>query len=432
MNNKLLTLFLIFLGLFTAALLMRQGELLWLAFPLLIYVVIGLIKFPALDAINLQAQRRVHRLNLDGQPVVEVQIAVLNQGVTIPCLEVVDSQPDGMKIITGQAGMRTSLLSGREAVFRYSFSEKRGRYAWKAIHVSVSDPFGLMTADLTLSAAAEISIQPEHDKFRSLLLRPSSTIHAPGSIPARLAGSGTDFWGVRPYYPGDSLRWLDWRLNARHPGQYFTKEFEQEEVADIGLILDARSETDLHVEEDSLFEYSVRAAASLADWFIHQGHRVSLLVFGKTIFRVFPGYGKHQLNHVLRCLSGVRSSSSGRMLGLHYLPMQMFSSHALLVVLSPLSRSDSLFFPRLRAAGYRVMLISPDPYDFAYPILGKDPDSQRAYELARQERRIQLQSISHLNIRVIDWQVSQPLYPLVRSSLGHTRGQGEKWAVYGG
>jgi uncharacterized protein (DUF58 family) len=431
MNNKLLMLFLIFLGLFTAALLTRQGKLLWLAFPLLIYVVIGLIKFPALDTINLQAQRRVHRLNLDGQPIVEVQIAIHNQGVAIPYLEAVDSQPDGMKIITGQAGMRTSLLKGKEAVFSYSFSEKRGRYTWKAIHVSVADPLGLMSAALSLPAAGEISIQPEHDRFRSLLLRPSHTLHAPGSIPARLAGSGTDFWGVRPYHPGDSLRWLDWRLNARHPNQYFTKEFEQEEVADIGLILDARSETDMHVEEDGLFEYSVRAAASLADGFIHQGHRVSLLVFGKTILRVFPGYGKHQLNHILRSLSGVRSSTSGRMLGLHYLPLQMFSSHALLVVLSPLSKSDNLFFPRLRAAGYRAMLISPDPYDFAFPTLGKDPDSLRAYDLAHQERRIQLRSISRLNIRVIDWQVSQPLYPLVRSALGHARGQGEKWAAYG-
>jgi len=51
-----------------------------------------------------------------------------------------------------------------------------------------------------------------------------------GSIPARLGGSGTDFFGVREYHPGDSLRSLDWRLTARHPRQFFTKEFEQEEM----------------------------------------------------------------------------------------------------------------------------------------------------------------------------------------------------------
>jgi uncharacterized protein (DUF58 family) len=198
-------------------------------------------------------------------------------------------------------------------------------------------------------------------------------------------------------------------MNARHPGQFFTKEFEHEEVADISLILDARSETDLCVGEDSLLEYSVRAAASLAKGFIRQGNRVSLLVLGKAIIQVFPGYGKQQLNRILHCLSGVRSSTTGKIIGLHYLPLRMFSNRALIVVLSPLTRSDSSFFPRLRAAGHQVMLISPDPYDFVYSTLSKDPDSQRAFFLTCQERRIQLQSITRLNVRVIDWQVSQPL-----------------------
>jgi hypothetical protein len=104
----------------------------------------------------------------------------------------------------------------------------------------------------------------------------------------------------------------------------------------------------------------------------------------------------------------------------------MFSNRALLVVISPLSRADGLFFLRLRAAGYPCMLISPNPLDFVSPVLSKDPDSQRAFCLARQERRIQLESISRRNIRVIDWRVSQPLYPLLQSSLGHIRGQGKK------
>ena len=430
MNNKLLTLLLIFLGLFISALFSKRGELLWLAFPILIYVAIGLIKYPARDSIHLQAQRSIQRGSSDNQPVVEVEVTIRNQGGSLPCLQVFDSQPDGMKIIAGQTGILTSIRKDGAASLKYSFLEKRGVYAWKSTHVRISDPLGLMSTDLTLPAAAEISVQPERDNFRRLPLRPHHTLHAPGSIPARQAGSGTDFWGVRLYHPGDSLRWLDWRMNARHPGQFFTREFEHEEVADIGLILDARSETDLSVGEDSLIEYSISAMASLAEGFIRQGNRVSLLVFGKTIVRVFPGYGKHQLNRILNCLSGVRSSTSGRVIGLHYLPLQMFSNRALLVVLSPLTRSDSLFFPRLRAAGYQAMLISPNPYDFIYPTLSKDKDSQRAFSLTNQERSIQLQSITRLNIRVIDWQVRQPLYPLIRSSLGHFRGRGEIGAGY--
>ncbi len=422
MSNKLLTLLLLFLGLLIAALIFRNGSLVWLAFPLLVYIGVGLLQYPADDAIHLQAHRSISQAD----SALEVEVTLLNQGITIPSLRIVDHQPEGMKIVTGQNETSASVLSGGEARLKYSFLQKRGRYAWDSIQVWAGDPLGLMMTELTLPAPAEISVKPEQENYRRLSLHPNSTLHSPGSIPARLAGSGTDFWGVRLYQPGDSLRWLDWRKNARHPGQFFTKEFEQEEIADIGLILDARSESDLQVGEDSLFEYSVRAATSLADGFVHQGHRVGLLVLGKKITYVFPGYGKHQLNSLLRCLSMVRSGTSGKLIGLHYLPMRMFSSRSLLVVLSPLTRSDSQFFPRLRASGFQVLLISPDPYDFADSTLSKDQDSQRAFLLARQERRIQLQKIARLQIQVIDWQVSQPLYPLVRSALSRQRGQLEK------
>jgi uncharacterized protein (DUF58 family) len=430
MNSKQLTLFLIFVGLFTSAVFSQRSELLWLAFPFLMYVAVSLIEFPARNTIHLQAQRHLLRTDLNGKPVVEVEVIIRNQGGIIPALQIIDSQSVSIKIVTGQTQLLSAVLKGGQASIKYSFSEKRGRYTWKLIRVRIGDPLGLLVTDLTLPAAAEIIVQPERDNFKRLPLHPYNTLHAPGLIPARQAGSGTDFWGVRPYHLGDSLRWLDWRLNARHPGQFFTREFEHEEAADIGLILDARSETDLTVGEASLFEYSVRSAASLAEGFIRQGNRVSLLVFGKTISRVFPGYGKHQLNRILHCLSRVGSTSSGKTMGLHYIPLQMFSNRALLVVLSPLIESDRLFFPRLRAAGYQAMLISPDPYDFIYPTVPKDPDSQRALFLASQERRNQLQSITRLNIRVIDWQVSQPLYPLVRSSLGHIRGRGENEKAY--
>ncbi len=431
MNSKLLTLILIILGLFLAALFLQRGEVLWLAFPFLAYITIGLIKFPALDTINLHASRQLHQINLDGQPKINVEVIICNQGSSLPCVQVIDSRPKEVMDDECKVGLTTSLATDDEASLMYALPVKRGQYAWKSTQVRISDPFHLLTNDLDVPAPAELSIHPERENLFHLPVRPHYTLHAPGSIPASRAGSGTDFWDVRLYHPGDSLRWLDWRLNARHPGQFFTREFEQEEVADIGLILDARSETDQIMGGESLFEYSVRAAASLAESFIHQGNRVSLLAFGKRILRVFPGYGKHQLHRILDALSESRTSSPGRILGLHYLPLEMFSNRSLLIVFSPLTRADRLFFLRLLAGNYQSMLISPDPYDFIYPTAPRDGDCLRGFFLARHERRIQLQSIARLKVNVIDWQVSQPLFPLVRAALGHARGHGESKAYYG-
>ena len=217
---------------------------------------------------------------------------------------------------------------------------------------------------------------------------------------------------------------LDWRLTARHPRRFFTKEFEQEEIAEIGLILDARQRTNVCLGAKSLFEHSVEATASLAEMFLHQGHRVSLLVFGKTRLNAFPGYGKTQFQRILSCLSKAKvEAEDSTSAHLNFLPIRMFPSHALIIVISSLTATDRDLFQRLRAYGYQALLISPDPIDFVYPTLAQDITTRLAIRAVRIERRLQLNNIAQLQIPVIDWQVKQPLFPLVRNALTRARGQ---------
>ena len=291
----------------------------------------------------------------------------------------------------------------------------------------ISDPLGLIETEMFLPASAMIQIRPQIKKFKAIPFRPHSTLHSPGSIPARLGGSGTNFFGVREYHPGDSLRRLDWRLTARHPRKFFTKEFEQEEIAEIGLLLDARQSTELKIGEESLFESCVGATASLAEMFLHQGHRVSLLVFGETMLNTFPGYGKTQLHRIMGCLSKAKVEAENRTsVSLDFSPIRIFPSHALIIIISSITSADWSLFLRLRAYGYQVLLVSPDPIDFAYPTLAQDTTNRLAIRAARLERRLRLNDIAQLQIPVIDWQVSQPLFPLVRNALTRSRGQREQ------
>ena len=329
-----------------------------------------------------------------------------------------------MKITDGELSRWATLRAGESTDLKYTFTAARGDFSWKSVRTVVSDPLGLIETEMMLADPAMIQIRPQIKKFKAIPMRPHSTLHSPGSIPARLGGSGTDFFGVREYHPGDSLRSLDWRLTARHPRKFFTKEFEQEEIADIGLLLDARQSTDVRIGEESLFEHSLGATASMAEMFLHQGHRVSLLVFGKTMTNVFPGYGKTQLHRIMGCLSKASVETDDRFSAhLDFLPIRMFPNHALIIVLSPLTSADRTLFQRLRAYEYQALLVSPDPIDFAYPTLAQDINTQLAIRAARLERRILLNSISQLQIPVIDWQVKQPLFPLVRNALTRSHGR---------
>ncbi len=421
MNSRVLTLLLIVFGLLATALFTRNGEVAWMALPFLVYLGLGILQAPTAAKIRLRAQRSLETVRSNGVSTIQVSLSLNNLGAKIDRLCLSDPLQTGMRVTEGQLRHEAALAAGEEALFRYTFEAERGSFRWETVLARLSDPFGLIETDLDLEAEAQIQVHPELNKFRPLPLQPQRTLPSAGSIPARRGGSGTNFWGVREYQPGDPLRRLDWRLTARHPRKFFTKEFEQEEIADIGLILDARRKTDLRTDGQSLFEHSVRATASLAEVFLRQGNRVSLLIYGKPMVNLFPGYGKVQLHQILHTLAQATTESDVSLDSLQFLPVQMFSSHSLILILSPLAPNDWHLFPRLRAYGYQVVLISPDPFDYAERMLRADPTTRMASRLARLDRQMEISKIRQLWIPVVNWRVSQPLSPLLRNALTHTR-----------
>ena len=88
---------------------------------------------------------------------------------------------------------------------------------------------------------------------------------------------------MREYQASDPQRQINWKLSARAERDLYTNIFEQERVADVGLIVDARQRTNVTGIDDSLFEHSVRAAAALAENFLDDGNRVGLLVYGSGL-----------------------------------------------------------------------------------------------------------------------------------------------------
>ena len=111
---------------------------------------------------------------------------------------------------------------------------------------------------------------------------------------------------------------------------------------------------------------------------------------------------------------------------LDFSPIRVFPSHALIIIISSITSADWPLFVRLRAYGYQVLLVSPDPIDFASPTLAQDTTNRLAVRAARLERRLRLNDIARLQIPVIDWKISQPLFPLVRNALTRSRGQRER------
>ncbi|MBN1266904.1 MAG: hypothetical protein JXA25_15520 [Anaerolineales bacterium] len=139
---------------------------------------------------------------------------------------------------------------------------------------------------------------------------------------------------------------------------------------------------------------------------------------------VFPGYGKMQLHRIMSCLSSVKIEEKGlRFASINYIPIRMFPNRALIMLISSAISTDLSFFKRLRASGYQVCLISPDPIHFTQTAFPENINSRLAVRAAALERAVLLKNIARLQISVVDWKVEQPLFPLVCNALTRSRGQ---------
>ncbi len=415
MSNRGLFTALLACALVLAALMLRSGDLALLALPLLAYLGVGILQSPS--APRLRAERTVSRNRVAASLPVEVQVSLANEGGLIRSLRVADQLPPSAQVVEGDAELLAALPAGGVARLSYVFRAPRGRYAWQSIPVVTGDPFDLFPVRFEIPAPGEVLARPTAPRLRHISLRPADTLPSPGSTPARLAGPGTDFWGVRPYQPGDSLRWINWRLSARHSNHFFTKEFEREEIVDIGLILDARPLAEQVPGEDGLFEHSVRATAALAESFLREGNRVSLLVSGETLTRLFPGYGKVQLNRILRCLAQTRCGLNFSLESIKYLPVRLFPSHSQIVVISPLAPDDGRIYHLLKSSGYSILLVSPDPVSWAALRAAPGAAEALSQRAARLERRLSLTRLLRMGVQVIDWQVDQPLSSAISAGL---------------
>jgi hypothetical protein len=79
-------------------------------------------------------------------------------------------------------------------------------------------------------------------------------------------------------------------------------------------------------------------------------------------------------------------------------------------------------YARLRGFGYEILLISPDPVNYVRQMLPPTQINGWAVRAARVERLVQLKQLMKLGVKVVDWQVDQPLELIMQKatrSLAH-------------
>lgn len=396
-----------------------QGELLALALPLVAYLLAGYLLAP--EKLQLEARRHLSAERTSPHSNVDVTVTVTNRGSSLEEVLLRDLLPSGLTVRSGSNRHWLRLAKGETYTFAYTVSGPRGGYVFDGLEARANDELGISSSNVRVEGKGRLFVLPPLTRVRNISIRPRRTRVYAGTIPARAGGTGTEFFGVREYQPGDPPHSINWRASSRSTDTMYSNEYQQERVADVGIVLDGRLRTNEFASGHSLFEYSVQAAASMADALLNQGNRVGLLMYASYLGWTFPGYGKIQRERILHALASAKTGESQVFSDFEHIPTKLFPPESQIIFVSPLTEEDLKPLIHLRAQGYDVLVVSPNPVKFELSYL---PASNRNVELAgrviHMERLMLLQRLQRASIHVLDWDVSEPFDLMAKRKMSRT------------
>lgn len=185
--------------------------------------------------------------------------------------------------------------AGREQETAYRNQvARRGRHRLTGFRISTRFPFGLIRKAREIAAPAEVLVYPALVPVQPLVLASGAALVAERK--SRKAAREGEFHGLREFRPGDEPRQIHWRSSARR-GRLLLREHEDDASGSVMVKLDAATGLP---DEATAFEQAVSAAASVALWFLKEGHDVGLWA-GKVV--VPPRASSAQAHALLSALA---------------------------------------------------------------------------------------------------------------------------------
>lgn len=262
---------------------------------------------------------------------------------------------------------------------------------------------GLVRSRLIRVPAKTIRVYPATHPFEASDAMPKAAGIA-GTHRSRRPGEGGELAGVRPYQPGDRLRRVDWRVSLRNRELYVNATMSDRD-AEVVLVLDVLHEAGESTGvagTASVLDTAVRAAAGIAEHYLHRGDRVSALEFGPTLRHLRAATGHRHYLTALEWLLDVRVLPSGVAPGARLLSPRLLPANALVLFLTPLlDERSATMLAQLARTGRFVLAVDTLP-ESARPAR-TSAWTDLAYRLWRLDRENLIGRLREVGVPVVAW-----------------------------
>lgn len=250
-----------------------QGSLWLFCAAVVILMLIDLLRLGRPASITVQRQvRRSLPLNVWSP----LGLTVTNTGRQPFAARCADRWPQD--IVLEPADFSLTLRPGEKAEISCRIRpEQRGKYDLPGLDTLMQSPWGLWRRSWLAVCPEQVRVLPNfRELHRFTLLAAAAQLNLMGIKHIAKQGDGQEFQELREYYPGDSLRQIDWKATARRQ-QLISREYQDERDQHIVLVLDCGRRM-RHLEASgSQFDQALNSALLLAHVAARQGDSVGLL-----------------------------------------------------------------------------------------------------------------------------------------------------------
>jgi uncharacterized protein (DUF58 family) len=267
--------------------------------------------------------------------------------------------------------------------------QERGRFTLGPVALTSGDPFGLFRVSRKIPATTTVVVYPATVDVRAFPL-PVGYLPGGDALRRRTHYVTTNASGVRDYAPGDGFNRIHWPSTARRD-RLIVKEFELDPLSDVWVVVDMHRDVHhdagtpewrRHIQEmDSLppwsrrprrlelppstEEYTVTAAASIAQYFLRQDRALGLAAVGQRREVIQADRGERQLTKVLETLAVLRARGE---FPLHEVltaeAMSLPRGTTLVIVSSSVDMRWAVVARHLDRSGLQVVSVLVDPQSF--------------------------------------------------------------------
>ena len=371
---------------------------------MLTFVVISSFLDVWMPSVKIRRETSSDNIFEDGN--MNVKFIVKNTGLGIGFVEIYDSLPPQARITKGSNYTLLYMRPWQEVSFEYSLKlPLRGHYHLGPVKMRVKDAFDLFYNERIEKSIHSFSVFPQIEVLEAQVITSRSPKLLSGAMPLPIIGSGTEFYSLREFVPGDSLRTVNWKALAKK-GKMMVNETTREDVMDVILLVDAREISAIGGGRDTPLEMSCRAAATYAKQLLDERNNVGLMVYGDSVERVDLDRGEHHLFKILTALSSAKPEGNLKLQTvlkdlLPYLP-----SGSPIILFSSLDDDYTISeaFTSTISRGFTITTISPSSLDFEEK-MKRIPEEPLL--VARIERDNIISEIRSFGLQIGDWRADE-------------------------